>query len=340
MNISVLILICGFNYTINPFGVFNHSIYEHNQTSGRDNTRLVTAYNLKHKNFDGIIIGSSRGSLGMDPDSELLKANWYNASLPGISLKEMYYYIQHAKHNSTHLETIIIGLDYYLFSSSVREYRGDFSFQRLDTNQTSYNNYKDILESLLSIDAVKASLNTIQTINQESEFKKGLWRANESSDKQESVFEAFNIVAKTLAKNPILMDYSKLDDFSDILEFCYKNQINLILYFHPYHSFTKSHIMPNPVVEEKLLKKITQVNERLALEYTREAYEIWDFSNANSITTIDFDNEERIYEYYFEGSHYTTKTGKFIICKLMSIIDCSEPSDFGIKINPLSPVFH
>ena len=328
----LLLLICGFNYIVNPYGVFTHSLFKHEQPAGRTNVRLVTAYNLKNHDYNGLIFGSSRGSMGIDPNSEYLTGSWYNASLPGASLTEIHYYIQHAFTNNQKLNKIILGLDYYLFKKEGREFREDFSLARLNTDEANTIFYKDYFDSLLSIDSVKSSIFTIKNEGIQNQFLNGLWHTKSTSSSDEKMSkEIFERVAKNISQQPMVLDDKKFEILNEILYFCHQNNIDLILYLHPLHQYTKSYLKFESGNDEKLVLGISKSNHETALKGGYRAFDFWDFSSPNSITSLNF-KDEKLFEYYFEGSHYTPKTGNMILCKLLKHEQCIAPSDFGQKI--------
>ena len=331
LSLILLVAICGFNYFVNPYGVFDHSLLHHKQSSGRTNVRLVTAYNLKHKKYNGLIFGSSRGSMGVNPNSKFLHGDWYNASLPGASLIEMYYYIQHAAISNPDLNTIIMGLDYYLFDENSREFRKDFTLDRLNTIEHNSNKFKDFFDSLFSIDAVQSSYNTIETLSEPSKFDNGYWTDDNINTSNKSVMEVFEPAAKKISGKRIALDEKKFEMLNLIFSYCQKNNIKLILYFHPIHQFTKSHFRFEDGSDEYLITRIIYLIKKHSPEPT---IDLWNFSESNSITNLSFNNKKSLFDYYFEGSHYTAKTGDMILCSIFKNKDCNAPNDFGKQLHP------
>ena len=328
----LLMVICGFNYYVNSYGIFPHRMLEHNQIMGWTNPRLVSAYNLKHDDYDGIIVGSSRGNKGIDPDSEYLQGRWYNASLPGASLTEIYYYIQHAFFNNRNFDTIILGLDYYLFKRGGKEFRSDFSLARLDTEMGHSINVKDSIDALFSIDSIQSNWYTFSTRNRPARFNKGFFISKNANNPNKTVTEIFTPIVKKITQAPIILDENKFETFNQILNFCHENKIRLIFYVHPYHQYTKSYFNFDSSSDEQLISKIAQANRLAAARTSNPAFDFWDFSNSNSITNLSFTDRQKLFEYYFEGSHYTPKTGDMILCKILNHQNCDSSGDFGRKI--------
>lgn len=90
--------------------------------------------NLPKKNVEIIIVGDSHAHDALR--NEILPENMYNLSYPGESVKEMYLKAKYALDHSKDIETIIIPLDYHLFTT----YRLKMSNK---AHSLSYSDYKD-----------------------------------------------------------------------------------------------------------------------------------------------------------------------------------------------------
>jgi len=110
------------NYYVDPFNIFSHK-NRCNSLAVGFNERLQKSAYFKFnspKNYDAILLGSSRATYY---DSTLFKGmNLYNFSFSGSIPKEYDYYLEFAKRNNAKpFSTIILGLDFYTFSSAYKK---------------------------------------------------------------------------------------------------------------------------------------------------------------------------------------------------------------------------
>ena len=116
---QVLVLIVGFNWWVDPYGIFHEEEYNSQKPIWMSKQlRRAKAYKLKQLKPQGIVMGTSSSQIGIDPDHP----GWdktvyprYNLGLPGASPYEILRYFQLSQAVSPPKQ-ILIGIDFVVFN--------------------------------------------------------------------------------------------------------------------------------------------------------------------------------------------------------------------------------
>ncbi|NEQ36349.1 MAG: hypothetical protein F6K40_08670 [Okeania sp. SIO3I5] len=132
---SFSLLVFGFNWLINPWGVTNSPKIQSLNVSKQatvDNARLYKAVDLIRHNAQTILLGTSRVETGINPNSSLLKEYQpvYNLGIPAASLYEQRRYLEYAIAHQQELELVILGIDLWSITHPFKTMEG-FSEARL-----------------------------------------------------------------------------------------------------------------------------------------------------------------------------------------------------------------
>lgn len=353
-----LIAASSFNWIINPYELF-----ESPEISGLNiykveierYTRLSKIYQLDRIKPDVILLASSRGLVVPDAYLSTNGMSAFNLSLASASTYELLRVLQHAQAVKP-LKRVILALD-ESFSDKVQP---NFSEKRLAVNPDGSVNrnrwsmkLKDNFSGLLSLSALRSSFRTIrkQKDNPDttdlSQYKTQrvlnagghgqMFRTMEAS-----IFSDFN-GAENMCERSLGMAVDKsfsvkhADVFKQIIEFAYKNNIELSLYLPPVHArYYEAKCMVGQWQKMEMMKRsIVNIVTEMAIKYGALPYKVWDFSGYNSITTENVpevgDKSGKMY-WYWEGSHYTREASKLILDKILSD-KVGAYRDFGVKIN-------
>ena len=124
-----------------------------------------------------------------------------------------------------------------------------------------------------------------------------------------------------------------LEDFIEILELCYKNDIELDIVFGP------SHIRQWEAFDyykdyETLLtwkKDLVEIVQKVANKFNNIPFRIVDFAVYNEYTSEKIPTEEnQSMVYHYEGSHYKPKLGEML---LKSLSSGDYHNNFGVELN-------
>lgn len=350
----LLALTASFNLLVDPFELFNSPKFaQFNQKKPlfHAHDRMIKANRMRQWQPDVIVMGSSRAEIGLNPDNtDLLKTATpaFNLAISGANIHELLRYLQHAQHLKP-LKQVVVGLDFFMFNIN-KPNEPDFNDSRLAPNSKGY--YVDLFQSLLTYDALEAS---IKTINQQHTIPESVYLPNGFRDDRDSWSliqkvgghrqAAINNERHTLAEMDGYVffaitdksgDSSSLESFEQLLVFCKDNKIDLHLFISPEHA--RKLVLLNHVGLWAEFASWKQHLVRIIAENAPE-FSLWDFSGFNSITTEAFpalgDSKTQMHGYW-ESSHYKKEIGNIILHKLLTADNSTPPADFGVLLTPLS----
>jgi len=323
---SSMITVGGFNYLINPYGIFNHDLLSnlnHEKPRKDNNDRLFKAVEIINIKPDVVMIGSSRIKQGMNPSNFQLEQNnaVYNLGINGPNMYEVKRYLKHAIANQPNMKTVIFGVDFFMFNQFL-DNQPSFEEKRLETR---YLIPQDIINTLFSLDALEGSWETVgaslrraKTVNDRA--NNGFMPNRNAGDGNNRWRFESSIRAYYQNHNHYQLSEAHLKSFQEVVELCKDNNIELKIFISPSHATQ--------------WESIAQTEHWHTFEqWKRELVNItpvWDFSGYNTITTEPL---EDIMTYYTDSSHYTESVGNLIIGKMYLDESKEIPEDFGILIN-------
>ncbi|MBL1264992.1 hypothetical protein [Candidatus Methylomicrobium oryzae] len=350
--IFLLVLTAIINISVDPFELFGSPKIEgfnRLKPEYAKHVRMIKAHQVRIRQPEVLVIGSSRVDLGLDPDHPALMqtdVGAYNLALSSANIYEILRYIQHA-HAVKPLKQVVIGLDFFMFNVN-KSNEPDFDELRLISNNRGW--YKDIINSLLSYDGLSASLSTLThqreiSVSQylsngfrdDSQHwktiqKKGGHRRATINNESYTLKAADGFVFFSIEnKNPISSTY---EYFKQILLFCKFNNIDLRLFISPEHA--RKLILIDTIGLWKIYED-WKINLTQLIKLNAPSYSLWDFSGFNQITTEPFpelsDNLTQM-RWYWESSHYKKETGNIILNKLLGKDEKERNKypDFGVQL--------
>jgi hypothetical protein len=354
--ITIFLCVGTFNALVDPFGMFDlMRIPGFNELKPEmgSHARMAKAYRIRQLQPHGIILGSSRAEIGLDPDHP----GWdekshpvYNLALPGARIDEVRDYLFHAQAHGP-LNEIVLALDFFMFNANWR-HAADFDDARLSQPGQEFSDtgwLNDPIRALFSMDGLKASYETIQNQNKpvtSSYYTNGLrdtsrkWTEVQSSGGHRNVFLASIRYDLTHPDGwPLFALHhgkgsdSTINTFKDIVHFCHQNDINLRVFISPIHALQQEVIWQLGLAPQYESWK----RELVEILDSREI-DLWDFSGYNRITIEPFpqlgDTTTQM-KNYWEGSHYRRHIGNRILNRLFEYeptgLDFSD--DFGVRLD-------
>lgn len=328
----VIIFVAALNYIVDPYNLYKTNLYKI-KPKLVNQMRLVKLSQVRDIKPKSVILGTSRADLAIDPNHNYFNKPSYNLSNSGATIYETKFYVKDIV-KQKNLESILLVLDWRMFNDEKMKKTEDFE---------SYFNFFNPYKFLLNYTTFKDSIYTLKNQNtQNIYFDNGLMNDSHMASyvikegghlklmkKEErfyySIFSSNNTYKDT-GKN-------SFDDFKEILQLCYKNNIKLNIIFGPSHirqweSFDY-HIGYNVFVKWK--RDVVFFVEKIAKEENKEPFKIVDFSVYHELTAeqIPKDNEQ-IMKYHWESSHYKKELGNIVLDRLLGI---SSYKDFGTEIN-------
>ena len=312
-----------YNATIDPYGLYNIvRIKDVNfyKTYGRK-IRLRKPTNIWIRKPSVLIMGSSRGGRGLHCEDLTLPnrayEDCYNASLRGITPYESLRMLEHA-YTVNPIEEIVwqVSLGTFLERKKYKDSFDENNFAKPEEGIT-LKFYQDLLNkflfSLFSAEAIGDSRHTVFHQDQPyGWFASSVWTYQEdgswttrpttqalndpawvaSQEKKgwglayKNMKKNFANFARAYNKNPKVFD-KNYDYLEQQLEFIYSNNINLNVIIPPAHAdylflLNEESLWP---VFESWKTRLVETNERLAKQYNKNPYKIWDFSGFHKHTT-------------------------------------------------------
>ena len=323
-----LLLITVLNLAIDPYGVHNApKILKLNYLKPvqYNNIKLFKAVKVAQIKPKTVFLGSSRTGIGLDPTHPVItNLPSYNLALVGSNIYEINHYLKHAIANQPQLNTVVLGIDFFMFNA-FHQNGADFNLDRL--NKTAITN-QDFLNTVLSTDALVSSIETIQANIKPQEYK--LLNSNglhyTSYLTQPNISKKFkNTISAYLNKGGAYYQYQISQEFlarfQEIVELCQQNNIDLKVFISPSHATQWEAIYTAGIWSEfeQWKRKIVKITP------------VWDFSGYNSITTETISKEM---VNYWDSSHYTKAVGDLILNRIFQYREETVPQDFGILITP------
>ncbi|MBI3248601.1 MAG: hypothetical protein HYZ50_19030 [Deltaproteobacteria bacterium] len=357
LKINVLIFLCGMtgfvvaNALIDPEGRFsllarprfNQEKTEIMESGGRTPKSRALAHGL----YDTLILGSSRTENGIDPRHEVFASKRaYNAALSGSNFYETYQVFEFARKNAK-LTTVLIGLDFLLFSSK-RDVSGDF----FDSGFAGRPPWLSDLRYLASPQTFWSAWTTVQK-NRSGE--QSLYTDRGMRDRTRMYAPARvnhrELFIKILSRDFLVsqktyggFEYGldRVDLLRAMIAECRRDGISLYLFIPPSHARDLEALQALGLYPlfEQWKRDLTQiVAEDNGRHPAARSIPLWDFSGYTSITIEDIPaaNEKgKAMRWYWESSHFKKETGDLVLDRLFGHERPSRslPEDFGVLLSP------
>jgi hypothetical protein len=356
---QVLLLIGGFNWWVDPYGVYHPKEYKAKSPIWMSKQlRLAKAYRVKQLKPLGIVIGASTSQLGIDPshlgwDSNIVPR--YNLSLPGANLYESFRYFQHS-HAFNPPKQILIGLDFISFNI-FSPLSDDFNEEYVTVSRDWENQDNRLLNfglTLYSLSAIKASQKKI--IYREAGTH--LYNGTELSDTNKIELRNNRLAIMGSAKNyvsrllfPPPTHRFCLDDgvgknssfqlLIDILEISKKEGADVRLFIQPTHAYLLEVFKIMEVMDDynhwqyKLITLVESVNQKYP---ESKEFPLWNFGGYNSVTMEKVPSRENPNQdmlWYYDVAHFNKSLGDMIQDRIFNFNSNGKvvPEDFGTQVN-------
>lgn len=278
-----------------------------------------------------VFVGSSRVKFALRPEyynALTGKSNTYNLGVNGANIYEIRRMVEHAVLNSPDLDTIILGVDFFMFNDKWGNQLG------FDDGQLSkkYFSKRNFLATTFSLAAFESMIDTLVD-NEKKQYTYDSRDENgRGTDGQAAYYFGWgNLVdlrgfcdsAKMFVNEPGLYREHDLplwymDNLRQIVRICNEHHIKLIMYISPLHAMQAEAISVAGKwsVYEQWKRELVDIGE------------FYDFSAFNEITAEPFSVDRK---YYWDSSHYTTSVGDIILERILG--QRSADGIFGEIIN-------
>lgn len=228
-------------YIANPYGIYpgNGGYSPNVQLEILNRMRFHKPYALEIIRPEHIVIGSSRAA--SLPPYRAEKVN-YNASLPGIWMRELRLMIEHAQ-TITPLSSAFIALDYYMFrKENIGKIREGFAPERLRMPATSTRDrlskvHQRAIDHWSSLLSVESLFDSVRSLSRSEPSKTeylvdGTWLHHP----QKSPAWLYSFVNRKRARE-FRTESGELDfqEFKELLTFLDTNRIDTVFFISPFH---------------------------------------------------------------------------------------------------------
>ena len=320
----IMVAVGVFDYVVDPYDVYGAlSIKKFNQQKPElsGHGRLAKAIAIEKQQPKILILGSSRTELGINPDylAKQMGSNdcIYNGALDGAYGYELFRYFEHALAIQPNMHDVFIGLDLQMFDKD-RKPPAEFDESRLNCKSITY---KDAVDTVVSMDALLASLRTVWSnfLNpgaMTSYFHHNGQREQEPLSAKGALERWSYSVGSHNTDMGSTYDKKILALIARMHDICVSRQIHLHVFISPAHALE--------------WERFHDVNRWQEVEqWKRELAQItgfWDFSGYNSITTEPLSGSMKRYT---DASHYRDPVGRYVVDRMLGKTS-DKPSDFGV----------
>ena len=328
----IVFSVCLINYIVDPYNLYKTNLFK-NKPKEFEYMRLIKAINIEKIKPISIVLGTSRAEMAIDPDHEYFIKPSYNLANAGSTMYETKYYLKEAILQGK-LKKVLLVADWRMFN--------DVSMKKVIDFETYFEN-RNIYKYLLNYKVFQDSLFTIKNKNIVSLYNNNGQMKEDYLNKivlsngghYKTMIKEEKNYYKELSDNNLYKDTQKssLLDFIEILELCYKNDIELDIVFGP------SHIRQWEAFDyykdyETLLtwkKDLVEIVQKVANKFNKIPFRIVDFAVYNEYTSEKIPTEEnQSMVYHYEGSHYKPKLGEML---LKSLSSGDYHNNFGVELN-------
>lgn len=326
------------NYLVDPFLLYRHRDGGDAMLGRIDqfyNMRLYKPYHVRRLKPQAVIVGTSRsGSIRPNHESwEELRR--YNFAMPGMTIYEIDRLVKHAQAVQP-LKQLLIGLDYHALVRAAPKYRPGFESDRFVERPEDFRSIQHIGQRLQDLQAFLFSLDMLGESARALAPAPDLPRVYYMDGAWKGVGRAlvgrggYIYVARSAVESRLMTPFRLEDNLPylrDLLEFCYRNDIDTTLFFTPTHVFFVDlwYRIASQSLWRETHRRVLALNEEIAARHGRRPFEIWGFGDDGEIAAEPIYRARDIDQAWFmDGAHYGTRLAERIMDALLG-----PPGAFG-----------
>lgn len=351
IGITVVILpglLGGFNWLIDPYGLYrvvDLSGINRYKPAVYVNTSWAKSQALVKLRPRGIVLGTSRAEVGIDPDHNGWSADsWprYNMALASGDMIDTVKYFKYA--NSVEpLKQVLLGLDYMMFRTKnvPAEFKKPIDLPPVETVSAWYENLPYRMASLFSLSATVASFNTLlsqkgsdgkryiyngmrSTLRLDHRQKKVGHRVLFTGSEKRFIYRRLYRASGPNGESRQAQFYPQaLVALRDLIRLCADSGIDLRMYISPVHARQLEIIRAEEVWQDfeqwkrdlvSLLEEENKLNPRVNTT-------LWDFAFYNEVTTEMVPPARSVSKmrWFWESSHFSSELGDLIQDRVFNI---------------------
>ncbi|MDX4059290.1 hypothetical protein Q6A89_02045 [Aliarcobacter skirrowii] len=323
-----ILFVIGINYFINPYGLYNSKELKLSEIRNFNKMNLVKISKVENLKPTSIILGTSRAEFAYNPEHDFFMKPSFNFATAGSSLYENRRNLEWAILQGN-LKQVLLVADYRMFISLKMKQINDFDdyFSRLYkyTFLLNLDTLNDSFEKIINKQYINSYLDNGQ--RNERFYEKNITeRGGTLSVIERQYVDAFSGYNKEYKYND--NGLNSFYDFIEIVELCYKNNIELTIVFGSNHvELWES--LDNTLGFDNWLnwkKDVVLAMEKIAQRLKQKPFEIVDFSIYNEYTKEVKTNNMK---FHWELVHYKQRLGD----KILDFLNNKSLENIGVKLN-------
>jgi hypothetical protein len=349
-----LLLVTGaalFNLAGDPFGLYQWVVVEGvnaNKYPATKHARTVKTCQVERLRPRGLILGSSRSEIGLDPGHPAWQPQVrpvFNLAVGGATVGELRQLFEFACHRQPPVQ-VVLGVDLFMFNA-----RRGGAEQPPPTTGTGL---RSVAETIFSTSALAASAETLwkqDPIKYPGYLANGqiVWTYDLAKVRRYGLHQAFvRNVRKYYANHYFPPPHhsfslaatagqaSPSEEFSRILELTRRHDVDLRLFISPVHAWQLLAIDAAalwPSFEAWKRELAARLEKDRQSHPGRRTFPLWDFSGFNGVTTEAIPppgDTTTLMRYYWESSHYRKEAGDLVLSRVLC--DGAVPAGFGVQL--------
>ncbi|KTD47609.1 hypothetical protein [Legionella quateirensis] len=355
---SIIILL---NWLVNPYNIYKSlPIQRFSQKPVvTSHLRLAKAMAVEWNKPDVLILGSSTAETGLNPQFPAWNnSRVYNLGLSGANIYEVMRYLQHAE-SIKPVKKVVLAVNFFMFNAYINN-RDDFDESILRVDVQGKNNplaLNNVFTTLLSYDAIKASLETISSQNKKNAFQSNgqlVLNYREDQVNQLKGYKNNFLYTERFNKSSLLPPPHELFGFTNkeqqintlqymqnIIAICEKNNTQLILVIAPEHirllETYKQLGLWN--LYEQWQKELVDMIDLHNKNHPNVPFELWGFNKVNAITTEQLPEKEDTHtamHWFWDPYHFKNELGNLILSSILNNKDESQTNNFSTRLTPIN----
>lgn len=330
--IIIIPIVGGFNYLIDPYGLYNTKYFNFNKIKQSNKIRLVKTIKTKEIKPTSISLGTSRTEYGYNPTHRYFSKPSYNLAISGSSMYENMLNFQYALKQGK-LKKVLLVADYRMFNIKIQKSIQDFETYFKDKSISYLFSIDTLKDSLLTVKG--GDITSIYLDNGQREHNHNWKNILKNGGHLEKMKKDEKNYYKDYPTNYTYKDTKKksFPDFEKIVRLCYENNLELDIIFGP------SHIRQWEALNYYLgygkwlqwKKDVVISVNKIAKQQNKKQFRIMDFSVYHKLTAekVPTDKNTKM-KYHWEASHYKNELGKIVLDRLAGN---SKYNDFGIELS-------
>ncbi len=317
----IALLLCGFNYFTDPFGIFGDPIMDWYSYNITNNPRAAKIAYLDehHGEYDSYIIGcSSTSSFPTDALNEYLDANFYNLIMYGADMLDVEQTVDYIIENYT-VKNIVLNVyidNAVYYGDEPNKYTHSMHPSVDGTSKLEYYSRYLFLNPEYGIDKIKS----YTTRTWLSRYNNIFDPVTGAYDKRRRDIEPISDLEDYYKAYPVFTDYPTasytmpyidecMESVSNIVAVCEESGVNLIVVTAPVYADWMKFFDMNDV--KSFYTSLAEVTD------------YWDFS----YSSVSF--EER---YFYDSTHFRNNVGYMAAARMFDDSSIYIPADFGYYV--------